>query len=101
MDFGQAEGVAEDTGQGHEARKPTHVGVRIKRHMPCCGSYTADILCCALDPRQKRSGKPGRLSGNWCCWCGGTVPEGRSYCDQHCSYSYHQDVVADAARKKT
>lgn len=60
----------------------------------CCGSLTKDIICCAIDPRANPNGL-GRLSGDWCCWCGKDGPEGQSYCDRHCSRSYHEDSFED------
>lgn len=64
---------------------------KIKQASRCCGRVTDDIICCAIDPRAATHGL-GRLAGNWCCWCGEHVPEGRSFCGEGCSYSYHMDV---------
>lgn len=59
---------------------------------PCCGRVTNDPLCCAYDPRGHVDGRR-RLPGDWCCWCGAAVKEGRSFCGEACSYSYQQDVL--------
>ncbi len=64
---------------------------KMKQASRCCGRVTDDIICCAIDPRSSADGRR-RLSGNWCCWCGEDVFEGRSFCNESCSYSYHMDV---------
>lgn len=68
------------------------------RRTPCCGAMNDAVICCALDPRAHPTEAGKRLPGDWCLWCGEHVRDGRSYCTQQCSYSYHQDVLESQER---
>jgi len=60
------------------------------------------LICCMVDPRAAHThanGKPRRLPGNWCLWCGEDVPEGQSFCNKPCAISFAEDEALSRTRK--
>lgn len=60
---------------------------------PCCGSRTADVICCLYDPRELKPGDKRRLPGDWCLWCGESCKEGQSFCSRPCGIEYANDAI--------